>query len=65
MLSYDGFNSYLLAMDEVSKYIWVFLTTSKEPPLDLITSFLNRFGHEKGGFICTDQGGELARSAAF
>ena len=65
VLSYDGYNSYLLAVDEVSKYVWVFLTKSKEPPLDLITSFLNRFGHEKGDFLRTDQGSELARSDAF
>ena len=39
-----------------------FLTNTKEPPLDLIDTFLTRFGHAHGGSIRTDQGGELARS---
>ena len=65
VLSYDGFNSYLLAVDEISKYVWVFLTKSKEPPIDIIKLFLTKHGHKDGGLIRTDQGGELARSSAF
>jgi len=38
--SYDGYSSYLLIIDEASRYVWVFLTASKDPPLDLITAFL-------------------------
>jgi hypothetical protein len=34
--SWDGYSSYLLIVDEASRYIWVFLTKSKEPPLDII-----------------------------
>jgi hypothetical protein len=60
--SYDGFSAYLLVVDEASRYVWVFLTTSKTPPIDIIDTFLSRFGHESGGSIRTDQGGELARS---
>ncbi len=60
--SWDGFSSYLLIVDEASQYIWVFLTTSKEPPVDIINMFLTRFGHKDGGSVQTDQGGELARS---
>jgi hypothetical protein len=63
--SWDGYSSYLLVVDEASQYIWVFLTKSKEPPLDIIDTFLDRFGHVNGGSICSDQGGELARSFAF
>jgi hypothetical protein len=33
---------------------------SKEPPLDISDTFLGQFGHEQGGLIHTDQGGELA-----
>jgi hypothetical protein len=61
VLSYDGYSSYLLIIDKASRYIWVFLTTSKEPPLDIIDAFLSRFGHKHGGSIRTDQGGKLAR----
>ncbi len=57
--------SYLLVVDEASRYIWVFLMKSKEPPLDIIDTFLDRFGHVNGGSIHSNQGGELARSFAF
>jgi hypothetical protein len=59
--SWDGYSSYLLVVDEASRYIWVFLTKSKEPPLDIIDTFLDCFGHVNGGLIRSDQGGELAR----
>jgi hypothetical protein len=62
--SYDGFSSYLLIVDEATRFIWVFLTKSKTPPLDILDSFFTRFGHEHGGSVRTDQGGELARSFA-
>ena len=38
----------------------MFLTATKDPPVDLIDVFLQRFGHSNGGSICSDQGGELA-----
>ena len=62
---YDGFTSYLLVVDEASRYAWVFLTATKEPPLDIVSEFLQHHGHEDGGCIRTDQGGELACSVAF
>ncbi len=55
----------MLIVDEASRYIWVFLTKSKEPPLDIIDRFLDRFGHRNGGSIHSDQGGELARLFAY
>ena len=61
--SYDGFSLYLLIVDEATHFIWVFLTKSKAPPLDILDSFFARFGHEYGGSVRTDQGGELARSS--
>ena len=62
--SYDGFTSYLLVVDEASRFVWVFLTATKSPPIDIIKEFLIQHGHEDGGCIWTDQGGELARSSA-
>ncbi len=58
--SFDGFTSYLLIVDEASCHMWVFLTSTKDPPSDLIEKFLIRFGHPDGGLIRTDQGRELA-----
>ncbi len=63
--SWDGYSSYLLIVDEASQYIWVFLTKSKEPPLDLSDTFLDCFGHRNGISIRSDHGGELARLFAY
>jgi hypothetical protein len=61
--SYDGYSSYLLVVDEVSKYSWIFLTKSKDPPIELTKLFLQEYAHVDGGKIRCDQGGELARSS--
>ncbi len=63
--SHDGFTSYLLIVDDASRYIWVFLTNSKSPPLNIVDEFLKTHGLPDGGFIRTDQSGELAGSQAF
>jgi hypothetical protein len=62
--SFDGYNSYLLVVDEYTKMTWVYLCVSKEPPLELIGLHLDQFGAETG-YIRTDQGGELAHSENF
>jgi len=49
--SFDGFNSYLLVVDEVSKYSWIFLTNSNEPPIELTKIFMNEFANDNGGKI--------------
>jgi hypothetical protein len=63
--SYDGFTSYLLIVDKVTRYIWVFLMGSKDPLLDIVAEFLHHHGHEEGGSIRTNQGGKLACSLDF
>jgi hypothetical protein len=63
--SWDGYSSYLLIVNEASWYIWVFHTKSKDPPIDIVETFLGRFIHEDGGVLRMDQGGELARSFDF
>ena len=60
--SFDGYSSYLLIVDEVSKYTWIFLTKTKEPPIELTRQFMREFANDDGGFIRCDQGGELAKS---
>ncbi len=59
VLSYDGFSSYLIIVDAATRFIWVFLTKSKEPPLDIIKAFMRHFALSDGGFVCTNQGGKL------
>ena len=34
--SFDGYNCYLLIVDEVSHHVWVFLCQSKEPPVEIV-----------------------------
>jgi hypothetical protein len=34
--SFDGYNSYLLIVDEHTRFVWVFLCKSNEPLLNLI-----------------------------
>ena len=63
--SFDGYNSYLLIVDEHTRFIWIFLCKTKEPPLDLVNLHLDIFGSRLGGSIRCDQGGELARSHEF
>jgi hypothetical protein len=62
---FDGYTSYVLIVDEKSKYSWIFLRKSKNPPVDLVRLFMKQFGKEDGGVIRVDQGGELARSNVF
>jgi hypothetical protein len=63
--SHNGFTSYLLIVDKASRYIWVFLTMSKDPLLDIEAEFMKQNSHEDGRCVQTDQGGELACSQAF
>lgn len=65
--SFDGYTSYIIVMDAVSRKMWIFLSKSKEPPVELVDAFLGDVGLKEGPLraVRTDQGGELARSAAF
>ncbi len=55
--SYDCHSSYLIIVDAAIHFIWVFLFTSKYPPMDIIGAFMQQFGLPEGGFVRTDQGG--------
>ena len=64
--SVDGYTSYMLMACAVSRYTWVFLTKTKQVPLDAFTAVLDRNGLKTGHrAIRVDQGGELWRSASF
>ena len=64
--SIDGYNCYLVIIDRATRYTWIFLQSSKDPPLTPIKLILSTFKttctHRT---VRTDQGGELGRSAAF
>ena len=66
--SIDGFRSYLIVVDMVTRYKWVFLTTTKSPPLKEVDSILRKFKHSVVNVhatVRTDQGGELGKSTKF
>ena len=64
--SIDGFNLYLIIVDRVTRYIWIFLNTSKAPPINVAQRVLNKFkSNNLHRTVRTDQGGELARSSLF
>jgi hypothetical protein len=58
----DGFNCYLLVVDEFLHYAWVFVCASKEPPIEEMSAFLWVFSLADGGVLQCDQGRELAKS---
>ena len=61
-----GFNSYLIIDDRVTRYTWIFLTTSKALPINIAQQVLNKFkSNNLHKTVQTDQGGELVRSSLF
>jgi hypothetical protein len=60
IFSYDGYSSYLIVINEASRYIWIFLAASKEPPITIVWEFLTQHGHDNSGCIQMDQGSKLA-----
>jgi dUTP pyrophosphatase len=65
--SIDGFRSYFLVIDRKTRYVWVFLTKSKKPPLTIFAQFLKEHGHPSASnrTVRSDRGGELWGSQAF
>ena len=60
----DGYCAYLLIVDSAMRKVWIFLTESKEPPIEICLAFPHNFGNSRG-IIRTGQGGELAHNDAF
>jgi len=65
--SIDGFRSYFLIIDRKTRYVWVFLTKTKTPPLKIFGQFLKDHGHPtaQNRTVRSDRGGELWGSQAF
>ena len=64
--SHDGYKCYLLIIDLFTRYLWVFLSKNKHPPLRTVKQFLRTYGLSTGTrIIRTDQGGELSKSTLF
>ena len=64
--SVDNFRSYLIVVDRASRYIWVYLTKTKHPPVEQVQGLLSKFkGLYPNATVTTDQGRELGASKAF
>ena len=63
MRSRQGFGSYLLIVDEYTRYMWVFPTKSKEAPVQVVDQFLTMYKRNTGlRRVRADLGNEMARS---
>ena len=64
--SVDHFRSYLLVIDRASRYIWIYLTKHKHPPIDQVNGLLSKFKNiYPNAKVTTDQGKELGASKHF
>ena len=66
--SKDGFRSYCLVIDRKSRYIWVFLTEDKKPPIQAMRLLLQQLQAKVTNqykTITTDMGKELGASKEF
>ena len=65
--SRNGHTAYLLIIDAATRYLWVFPVKTKQPPIDLLDTFLTRHGQARqgqaqSGLITTHPNGLLAQS---
>lgn len=63
--SIDKYRAHLLVIDKSTRYIWIYLTRNKTPPLTQVSGLLERFWKYTFATIMTDQGGELSNSNNF
>ena len=64
--SINRYNSNLIIVDRSTRYTWIFLQSSKEPPINAIKILLTKFkATHPHRTVRTDQGGELGRCTAF
>ena len=63
----DGFRAYFIIIDRKTRYIWVFLTKNKKPPLKIFQQFLQQHGNPSAAnrTVCSDKGKEPWGSDAF
>jgi hypothetical protein len=45
--TFDGYSFYLIIVDKVSKHLWIFLTKTKDPPIELTRVHMNARVEEK------------------
>ena len=63
--SVDGKNAYLLVVDRATRYMWVYLSSSKQPPIEFCKGVLHKFKAATSHRTVRCDQGELASSIAF
>ena len=66
--SMDNYRGYCLVIDRKSRYVWIFLSKTKHPPIDQMRGLLEQLKPNISSSYCTlttDNGGELAKSHNF
>jgi dUTP pyrophosphatase len=64
--SIDGHSCYVIVIDRVTRYTWIFLSKTKQPPVATIKQLLTKFKSDNPNrTVRTDQGGELGHSTEF
>ena len=64
--SLDGSTCYVIIVDRITQYTWIFLAKNKKPPVQTIKQILDKFKSEDPNrTVRTDQGGELGHSTEF
>jgi len=65
--SIDGYRAYFIVIDRKTRYLWVFLTKNKKPPLQIFKQFLQEHGNPSANnrTVRSDKGKELWGSDAF
>ena len=63
--SVDGKNAYLLVIDRNTRYMWVYVSSSKSPPIEFCRSILRKFKAETAHRTVRCDQGELATSKEF
>ena len=67
LTSIDAKNSYCIIVDRATRYIWVHLDNTKQPPIDPVRMVLRKFGNKQitHRTVRTDQDKGLGRSKEF
>ena len=66
MTSIDGKNPYCLIVDRATRYVWIYLSGNKEPPVEPVHMILRTFGSQHTHqTVFTDQDKSLGKSVDF
>ena len=65
--SIDGYRAYFIIIDRKTRYLWIFLTKNKKPPIKIFQQFLREHGNPSAHnrTVRSDKGKELWGSDAF